>query len=109
MVYQRRMPHRELFCAQLELLMHSGRSTMVVTHMVGVAVAAFLLWPYLGWGATLLGAAGFLALLLVRVAHMRKALLQRRFESAPGPLFWQLLAGAALTGALAGLLNSIGS
>lgn len=100
MVYQRSIPPQELFSAQLELLMQNGQVTMVVTHLIGVAATVMMFWPFLGITGSLLWAAGFLILLLVRSLHMSNALVQHSYRTAPARVFRQLILGAALTGAI---------
>jgi len=41
-----------------------------------------------------------LILLLVRSLHMSNALVERRFLTSPKRLYWQLVIGAMLTGAV---------
>jgi diguanylate cyclase (GGDEF)-like protein len=98
MIYQRRIPRKELFSAQLEMLMQQGRLATVVVHMVGVVAAMLMFWPYLELTVILLGAAAFLILLLLRSLQMSNALVTHRYRTQPRKVFWRLLAGAAATG-----------
>ncbi len=98
MIYQRYMPREELFKAQLEMLMQNGRLAMVVTHLVGVAATLMMFWPIMGVSGILFWAGGFLVLLLLRSLHMTIALRDQLFRSRPMAVYWQLLAGAMLTG-----------
>jgi len=99
MIYQRHIPAEELFCAQLETLMQNGRFATLAAHVVGVAATLLLFWQYLAASEMLLWAAGFLILLLLRALHMSNALVERRYLSSPQQVFWQLIIGAAVTGA----------
>ena len=100
MVYQRQMPGEEMISAQLELLMQNGRMAMVVTQLVAVVAAMMIFWPFVGYSGVLLWGAGFLILLLVRSLHMSNALVSQRFRTAPKRLYWQLMIGAMVTGAI---------
>jgi hypothetical protein len=66
MIYQRHMPQDELFAAQLEMLMQTGRQAILGAHLVGVAAAVMLFWTYLSLSSVLLWAALFVILLLLR-------------------------------------------
>ncbi len=100
MIYQRRIPQEELIASQLEMLMQNGRLAVVSIHLVGVATTVALFWSFVKLNTILLWAAGLLILLLVRSLHMSNALVERRFQTQPQRLYWQLLIGAALTGAV---------
>jgi diguanylate cyclase (GGDEF)-like protein len=100
MIYQRHMPPEELFAAQLEMLIQNGRLATVVAHLLGVAGTVLLFWPFMAFNSIMLWAAAFLILLLVRSLHMSNALVERRFLTAPKRLYWQLVIGAMLTGAV---------
>jgi len=99
MIYQRHIPAEELFCAQLETLMQNGRFATFTAHVVGVAATLLLFWQYLAASEMLLWAAGFLILLLLRALHMSNVLVERRYLKSPKRVYWQLLIGAAVTGA----------
>ncbi len=99
MIYQKHIPREELFSAQLETLIQHGRFATLATHLVGVAATLLLFWQYLAPQLMLLWAAGFLILLLLRALQMSNALVERRFLSSPKRVYWQLLMGAAATGA----------
>ena len=98
MIYQRHIPREELFSAQLEMLMLNGQLATVSAHLIGVAATIAIFWPFLDFTTILLWAAAFLILLLLRSLQMSNALVERRYHSAPGRTFWQLLAGSAATG-----------
>jgi diguanylate cyclase (GGDEF)-like protein len=100
MIYQRHIPPEELFAAQLEMLMHNGRLAMVSAHLIGVAATVVLFSQYIDSSTVLLWAAAILILLLLRSLHMSNALVERRFQTRPKRVFWQLIAGAAATGAV---------
>lgn len=100
MIYQQHMPPDELVSAQLELLMQNSRLPTLSVQVVGVAASLLLFWPFMQLSTLLLSAAAFLILLLARSLHMSTALVERRFESRPVLLYWQLLIGAGITGAV---------
>jgi len=79
--------------------MQNGRFATLAAHVVGVAATLLLFWQYLAASEMLLWAAGFLILLLLRALHMSNALVERRYLSSPQQVFWQLIIGAAVTGA----------
>ena len=98
MIYQRHMPREELFSAQLEMLMQNGRLATVNAHLVGVVATVMMFWSFMSVNAILLWAAAFLILLLLRSLQMSNALVERRYQTRPKRVYWQLLFGAALTG-----------
>ncbi len=100
MIYQRHIPEDELFVAQLEALMQNGRVATLGAQLVGLAATVILFWQYLPLTVTLLWAAGFFILLLLRSLHMSNVLVERRYQARPRRVYWQLLAGSALTGAI---------
>jgi diguanylate cyclase (GGDEF)-like protein len=99
MIYQRHMPREELVAAQLEMLLQNGRLAAVSVHLIGVVATIVMFWPYMQLSTLLLWAAGFLIFLLLRSLHMSNALVERRQITHPLRLYWQLLSGAAVTGA----------
>ncbi len=100
MIYQRHIPREELFVAQLEALMQNGRVATLSAQLVGVIATILLFWQYLPLSVTLLWAAGFFILLLLRSLQMSNALVERRYQNKPRWVYWQLLVGTALTGAI---------
>jgi len=100
MIYQRHIPPEELIAAQLEMLMQNGRRSTISLHFVGVIATVVMFWPFMPFAITLLWAAAFLILLLVRSLLMSNALVERRYQTRPRRVYWQLLIGAALTGAV---------
>lgn len=100
MIYQRHIPPDELIAAQLEMLMQNGRRSTISLHFVGVVATIVMFWPFMPFATTLLCAAAFLILLLVRSLLMSNALVERRYQSRPRRVYWQLIIGAALTGAV---------
>lgn len=100
MIYQRHIPSDELFSAQLEMLLHNGRIATVVTHLIGVIACVLMFWPFLEFSSIMLFAAAFVILLLVRSLHMSSALVEHRYQTRPRRLYWQLVLGAAVTGAV---------
>lgn len=98
MIYQRYMPRDELFCAQLEMLMQNGQLATVTMHLVGVLAAIAMFWPFMDITVILLWAAVFLIFLLIRSLMMSNALVERKYQSSPRQVYWQLLVGAAVTG-----------
>jgi diguanylate cyclase (GGDEF)-like protein len=100
MVYLRSIPEEGLFSAQLELLMQHGRVASMTANLLGVGMTLAVLWPYFESSLLLLWAFGLLALLLLRSLHMSVALTDRRFVTRPLRVFWALVLGSALTGAV---------
>ena len=100
MIYQRHIPRHELFSAQLEMLIQNGRRATFSIQLLAVLGGVFLFWPYVGFNTLMLWVALFLILLLVRSLQMSNALVERRFQTHPTRVYWQLLLGAALTGAV---------
>lgn len=100
MIYQRNIPHEELISAQLEMLMQNGRFATISMHLVGVIAAIVMFWSFVPLTTILLWAAAFLILLLIRSLHMSNALVERRYQTHPKRIYWQLIIGAALTGAV---------
>jgi diguanylate cyclase (GGDEF)-like protein len=98
MIYQRHIPGDELFVAQLEALMQNGRVATMSVHLVGVVATVILFWQYLPLPVTLLWAAGFSIVLLLRSLQMSNALVERTDQSHPRRVYWQLLIGTAVTG-----------
>ncbi|RLA43944.1 MAG: GGDEF domain-containing protein [Gammaproteobacteria bacterium] len=98
MIYQRHIPREELFSSQLEMLMQNGRLATVSANLVGVAATVLIFWPFMQLSTILLWAAAFLILLLLRSLQMSNALVERRYQTKPGRVYWQLIIGAALTG-----------
>jgi diguanylate cyclase (GGDEF)-like protein len=100
MVYLRSIPEEDLFSAQLELLMQHGRVASMTANLLGVGMTLAVLWPYFDSSLLLLWGFGLLALLLLRSLHMSVALADRRFVTRPQRVFWALVLGSALTGAV---------
>ncbi|MEH6636034.1 MAG: GGDEF domain-containing protein [Halioglobus sp.] len=100
MIYQRHIPPEELFSSQLEMLMQNGRLATVSAHLVGVLATVAMFWPFMGISTILLWAAAFLILLLLRSLQMSNALVARSYITRPRRVYWQLVIGAALTGAV---------
>ena len=100
MIYQRHIPEHELFVAQLETLMQNGRVATLSAHLVGVVATVLLFWQYLPLSVILLWASAFMILLLLRSLQMSNALVGRTFQSHPRRVYWQLIVGALLTGAV---------
>jgi len=100
MIYQRHIPEQELFIAQLETLMQNGRVATLNAHLVGVIATLLLFWQYLPLPVLLLWAAAFIILLLLRSLQMSNSLVTRKFQTSPRRVYWQLIVGALLTGAV---------
>jgi diguanylate cyclase (GGDEF)-like protein len=100
MIYQRHIPEDELFVAQLETLMQNGRVATLSAHLVGVVATVIMFWQYLPISVILLWAASFLILLLLRSLQMSNALVERSYQTSPRRVYWQLILGALLTGAV---------
>jgi diguanylate cyclase (GGDEF)-like protein len=100
MIYQRHIPDEELVSAQLETLMQNGRIATLSAHFVGMVVVVVMFWQYLGFKQMLLWAAGFFILLLLRSLQMSSALVEGHYHSRPRRVYWHLIIGAVLTGAV---------
>jgi diguanylate cyclase (GGDEF)-like protein len=100
MIYQRHIPPQELITAQLEMLLQNGRRATIGLHLVGVLATLLVFWPFLGMTTLLVWGGAFLVLLLARSLLMSAALAQRLYQSHPRRIYWQLILGAALTGAV---------
>ena len=100
MIYQRHIPAEELFAAQLEMLMQNGRLATVSAHLIGVVATVMMFWSFMDFTVILLWAAAFLILLLIRSLQMSNALVERLYRTKPQRVYWQLITGAALTGAV---------
>jgi diguanylate cyclase (GGDEF)-like protein len=100
MIYQRHIPREELFVAQLETLIQNGRVATLSAHLVGVIATIILFWQYLPLSVILLWAAAFTILLLLRSLQMSNALVERLYQTRPRRVFWQLIIGAVMTGAI---------
>jgi diguanylate cyclase (GGDEF)-like protein len=99
-VYLRNISDDELFSAQLELLMQHGRVASMSANLAGAAILMAILWPYFEATQLLVWGFGLLTLLLLRSLYMSSALADRRFVDKPRRVFWTLVAGSALTGAV---------
>lgn len=100
MVYLRNISDEELFSAQLELLMQHGRVASMSANLIGAAILMAVLWPYFEPSLLLIWGFGLLTLLLLRSLYMSSALADRRFLHKPKRVFWTLVFGSALTGAV---------
>ncbi len=100
MIYQRHIPPQELIATQLEMLLQNGRRATISMHLVGLIATVLMFWRFLPLTYILLWAAAFLILLLIRSLQMSNALVERRYQTHPKRLYWQLLIGAALTGSV---------
>tara|TARA_R110001592_G_scaffold295594_2_gene565680 strand:- start:26365 stop:27564 length:1200 start_codon:yes stop_codon:yes gene_type:complete len=100
MIYQRHIPREELFVAQLETLMQNGRVATLGAHLIGMIATVLLFWQYLPLSITLLWAAAFTILLLLRSLQMSNALVERLYQTRPRRVYWQLIIGTAVTGAI---------
>jgi len=100
MIYQRHIPPQELIRAQLEILLQNGRRATIGLHLVGVIATLLVFWPFLGVTTLLVWGGAFLVLLLARSLLMSAALAQRLYQSHPRRVYWQLILGAAFTGAV---------
>ena len=100
MIYQPHIGDDELFAAQLEMLMQNGRVASMSSNYIAALAVVALLWPYFGLTQLLLWASLVLILLLLRSLHMSNALAERAYQRDPRRLFWRLVLGALLTGAI---------
>lgn len=100
MVYQPKISNEELFSSQLELLMLNARFATVGTHLVGVVASIMLCWSFLDLPVILVWAGLFSMILLGCSLYMSNALNDKRFYSDPKGVYWNLILGAVLTGAV---------
>lgn len=100
MIYQRAIPADELFSAQLEMLMQNGRFATISANMLGVLATIVLFWQFVEVTWLLLWACGVLIMLLARSLYMSNALVEHSYQERPRRVYWQLLLGAAVTGAV---------
>lgn len=100
MIYQRHIPPDELFSAQLEMLLQNGRAATVFAQLIGVLAGVLIFWPFLDLSVTMLFAALFVILQLVRSLQMSNALVEHRYRTHPRRVYRQLLFGTAFTGAM---------
>lgn len=100
MIYQRHIPRQELVSAQLEMLIQNGRLATMSMHLLGALAAVVLFWPYVAFNTLMLWASCFLILLLIRSLQMSNALVERKYQTHPERVYWQLIIGTALTGAV---------
>lgn len=100
MIYQRQIPAEELFSAQLEVLMVNGRIATISANMLGVLATMALFWQFVPLIYLLLWGCLVLIMLLVRSLCMSNALVERRYQDKPRRVYWQLLLGSAITGAV---------
>jgi len=100
MIYQPHIGDDELFAAQLEMLMQNGRVASMSSNFIAALAVVALLWPYFELTQLLLWASLVLILLLLRSLHMSNALAERTYQRDPRRLFWRLILGALVTGAI---------
>ncbi len=100
MIYQRHIPRDELFSAQLEMLMQNGRVATISANMLGVMATLVLFWQFVEISYLLIWACLVLIMLLARSLYMSNALVERRYQERPRRVYWQLLVGAMITGAV---------
>jgi diguanylate cyclase (GGDEF)-like protein len=100
MIYQRHIPREELFVAQLEALIQNGRVATLSAQLIGVIATIILFWQYLPPSVILLWAAAFVILLLLRSLQMSNALVERLYQTRPRRVYWQLIIGTTMTGAI---------
>jgi diguanylate cyclase (GGDEF)-like protein len=100
MLYQPKISSEELFSSQLELLMLNSRFATVGTHLVGIIASIMLCWSFLDLPVILVWAGLFSMILLGCSIYMSNALAERRFYSDPKRVYWNLILGAVVTGAV---------
>ena len=98
MIYQRHIPEEELFSAQLEMLMQNSRVATLGVHMAGVFTTVLMFWSFLELSYLLMWASFFVIFLLANSLYMSNALVERRYQSHPKRIYWQLIISAGLTG-----------
>ena len=100
MIYQRHIPKEELFAAQLEMLMQNSRVATLGVHMAGVFTTVLMFWSFLELSYLLMWASFFVIFLLANSLYMSNSLVERRYQSHPKRIYWQLIISAGLTGAI---------
>jgi diguanylate cyclase (GGDEF)-like protein len=100
MIYQQHMPKEELFSAQLEMLMQNSRVATLGVHLAGVFTTVLMFWSFLELSYLLMWASFFVIFLLVCSLYMSNALVERRYQSHPRRMYWQLITISGLTGAV---------
>ena len=100
MIYQRHIPKEELFSAQLEMLMQNSRVATLGVHMAGVFTTVLMFWSFLELSYLLMWASFFVIFLLANSLYMSNSLVERRYQSHPKRIYWQLIISAGLTGAI---------
>jgi diguanylate cyclase (GGDEF)-like protein len=100
MIYQQHIPKEELFAAQLEMLMQNSRVATLGVHLAGIFTTVLMFWSFLELSYLLMWASFFVIFLLVSSLYMSNALVERRYQSNPNRIFWQLIITAGLTGAV---------
>jgi len=100
MIYQRHIPKEELFSAQLEMLMQNSRVATLGVHMAGVFTTVLMFWSFLELSYLLMWASFFVIFLLANSLYMSNSLVERRYQSHPRRIYWQLIIFSGLTGAI---------
>ena len=98
MIYQRHIPKEELFSAQLEMLMQNSRVATLGVHMAGVFTTVLMFWSFLELSYLLMWASFFIIFLLANSLYMSNSLVERRYQSQPKRIYWQLIISSGLTG-----------
>jgi len=100
MIYQRHIPKDELFAAQLEMLMQNSRVATLGVHMAGVFTTVLMFWSFLELSYLLMWASFFVIFLLANSLYMSNSLVERRYQSNPKRIYWQLIISSGLTGVI---------
>ena len=100
MIYQRHIPEDELLFIQLETLMQNGRVATLISQLIGVVSTLLVFWQYLSPVVMLAWASACLVFLLLHQLYISNALADRRYQSNPRRVYWQLIIGTAIAGAI---------
>lgn len=98
MLYQPKVPAKDLLSAKLELQLQSARYASVGTQAVGVLAVLAALWFQVEQGMLMAWAGAMMLLLLLLSLHMGFALSRRRYYTRRRSVYLELMGGSLLTG-----------
>lgn len=98
MLYQPKIPAKDLLSARLELQLQSARYASVGTQAVGVLAVLAALWFHIDRATLITWSLAMMTLLLLLSVHMWFALSRRRYHTQRLSVYLELLAGSLLTG-----------
>ncbi|MEE4202907.1 MAG: GGDEF domain-containing protein [Halieaceae bacterium] len=98
MLYQPKVPAKDLLSARLELQLQSSRYASLGAQAVGVVAVLAALWFQVEHQMLMIWAGGMMALLLLFSLRMGHALSRRRYYTQRRAVYLELLAGSLLTG-----------